>query len=234
MVDRWFGRIIETMDRLDLWDDTALIYTSDHGFYFGEHGGRFGKMTHDKRSDGSVYVHGDEDASWAHSPLYEELVRIPLIAYVPGARPGDRRQLTSVVDVMPTVLDITGQDIPDWVEGRSLMPMTRDSSVAGRDIVVSTIPFANPGDPVQSVDNIRRQLRASPVTTVSTSEWSLLYSMDEGMSELFDLRVDRGQGKNVIASQPEVARELHQALIGFLRETNVAPQLLDPRLELRI
>jgi arylsulfatase A-like enzyme len=234
MVDAWVGHLLRRVEDMGLMDKTAIIFTSDHGFYFGEHGGRFGKMTHDKRPDGSVYVHGDEDASWAHSPLYEELVRIPLIAYVPGARPGDRRQLTSVVDVMPTVLDITGQDIPDWVEGRSLMPMIGDSSVAGRDIVASTIPFANPGDPVQSVDNIRRQLRASPVTTVSTGEWSLLYSMDDGMSELFDLRVDRGQGNNVIASQPEVARELHQALVGFLRETNVAPHLLDPRLELRI
>ena len=117
---------------------------------------------------------------------------VSLIAYVPGAQPGDRQQLTSVVDVMPTVLDIMGQEIPDSVEGRSLMPMIGDISVAGREIVVSTIPFANPGDPVQSVDNIRRLLRASPVTTVSTSEWSLLYSMDEGVSELYNLNSDPG------------------------------------------
>ena len=234
MVDTWIGHMLRRVEDMGLMDRTAIIFTSDHGFYFGEHGGRFGKMTFDKRPDGSLYVHGDEDAGWAHSPLYEELVRIPLIAYVPGAQPGDRQQLTSVVDVMPTVLDIMGQEVPDSVEGRSLMPMIGDSSVAGREIVVSTIPFANPGDPVQSVDNIRRQLRASPVTTVSTSEWSLLYSMDEGMSELYGLRADRRQEDNVIASQPEVARELHQALIGFLRETNVAPHLLDPRLELRV
>ena len=104
----------------------------------------------------------------------------------------------------------------------------------GRDFVVSTIPFANPGDPVRSVDNIRRQLGASPVTTVTAGRWSLLYSMDEGMSQLYDLEADPGQERDVIHDRQEVAKELQQYLVKFMRETNVAPALLRPRLDLKI
>ena len=110
----------------------------------------------------------------------------------------------------------------------------RDTQLPGRNYVVSTIPFANPGDAVRSVDNIRRQLGASPVTTVTTDRYSLLYSMDEGMSELYDLSADPSQHDNVISNNIETSREIHDFLIEFMRETNVPSVLLDPRLQLRI
>ena len=81
--------------------------------------------------------------------------------------------------------------VPNWNDAsphRSLLPMVRDRSIPGRDYTVTTVPFANPGDAVHSVDNLRRLLRASPVTTITGDQWSFLYSMDEGMSELYDLK----------------------------------------------
>ena len=62
----------------------------------------------------------------------------------------------------------------------------------------------------------------------------MLYSMDAGMSELYDLSSDPRQERNVIADSPEAARELHQYLVKLLRDTNVEPHLLEPRLELRL
>ena len=161
-------------------------------------------------------------------------MRIPLLVYSPDVTPGVYTGLTSVVDVMPTVLDVLGQPTPAEVDGASLLPKMRDTSIPGREFVVSTIPFANPGDPVRSVDNVRRQLRASPVTTVTSAGWSLLHSMDEGMSELYNLSSDPKQRHNVITDHPENAREVHQHLVRFLRETNVVPHLVEPRLELRL
>ena len=116
----------------------------------------------------------------------------------------------------------------------SLLPRARDTSTPGREFVVSTIPFANPGDPVRSVDNIRRQLGASPVTTVTSGDWALLFSMDEGMSELYDLSGDPRQQNNVIHQRPEIAGELHQLLVKFMRETSVPDGLLNPRLKMRM
>ena len=233
MVDTWIGYLMRCVENLGLMDKTAIIFTSDHGFYFGEHGGLFGKMTRVKQPDGTPYPLG-EWRGWAHSPLYEQIVRLPLLMYVPGIAPGVCGQLTSAVDVMPSVLDVLGVEIPDFVQGDSLLPKVRDASLSGREYVVSTMPFSNPGDAVHVVDSVRRLVRASPVTVVTTGQWSLLYSMDEGISELFNLESDPGQEDDVISTHPEVAKEIHQYLVRFMRETHVAPHLLNPRLELRI
>ena len=234
MVDTWMGRLLGQIENMGLVDKTAIIFTSDHGFYFGERGGRFGRMVYDRRPDGGLPRIGDPDATWSHSPLYEELVHIPLLVYAPGVEPGTYSNLASVVDVMPTALDIVGQDVPATVQGQSLLPMMRDRSALGRDFVVSTVPFVHPGEPVWSVDNLRRTLRASQVTTITADGWSLLFSVDEGKSEPFDMESDPRQGSNLTSRRPEVAKELHEYLVQFMRETNVPSGLVKPRLDLRI
>ena len=234
MVDSWLGYFLRRVENMGLMDNTAVIFTSDHGFYFGEHGGLFGKMSFAKKPDGTLFQHGDNDALWEHSPLYEELVHIPLLLYVPGMPAGAYPGLTSVVDVMPTVLDFLGIQTPLNLDGRSLLGRMSDASLPGREYVVSTIPFANPGDAVRSVDNIRRRLQASPVTTVTSYNWSLLYSMDEGVSELYNLTDDPGQRENLVAVKVDTARELHDNLKEFMKLTHVPEGLVRPRLELRV
>ena len=191
-------------------------------------------MTFDKRPDGTLYQNGDADAQWTHSPLYEELVSLPLLISVPGAESGHYAGLSSAIDVMPTVLDIMGQDIPEVVQGRSLYPAMKDPRREGRDFVISTIPFANPGDRVRSVDNVSRPLTSGLVTTVTGGEWSLLFSVEPGESELYHLPTDPKQQNNVIHDNREVARDLHRSLLGFMRENNVASSLIRPREDLRI
>ena len=233
MVDTWIGHLLRHVDNLGLAEKTAIIFTSDHGFYFGEHGGLFGKMTFAQRPDGTYYEHGDADSQWSHSPLYEELTTLPLLVHVPGIPGGDYKGLSSVVDAMPTVLDILGQKVPDWVDGRSLLPAMKDSSTKGREFTVTTVPFANPGDRIRSVDNVSR-MTSGIVTTVTTDDWAFLYSTEEGTSELYNLKKDPGQQSNVIHDYADVAKEHHQYLVRFMRETNLAPHLLNPRLELKL
>ena len=137
---------------------------------------------------------------------------------------------------MPTVLDLMGVEIPPFVQGRSLAAGMRDASVAGREYVVSSIPFANPGDPVHSVDNLLRPLSDHPVTTITAGtagEWSLLYSPQEGRSELYNLDSDPNQLKNLIGTQRDEAAEVHQLLVRFMHETKLPDRLLKPRSELR-
>jgi arylsulfatase A-like enzyme len=239
MVDTWLGFLLRRVENMGLMDKTAIIFTSDHGFYFGEHDGLFGKMVFEKCSDGSYpmledWDNPDKGGRWAHSPLYEELIRIPLLIYVPGVVPGTYKQLTSAVDIMPTVLDFLGQEIPASVEGDSLLPKMCDTNLPGREFVISTIPFANPRDPVRSVDNLLRMLQAPTVTTVTTDDWSLLYSIDEGVSELYNLVSDPKQLNDIISGRREVAAELHHYLVRFMYDTKVPEYLLKPRLDLRL
>lgn len=234
MVDTWVGCFLRGLENMGLMDKTAIIFTSDHGFYFGEHDGLFGKMTLAKRPDGMPYRPLDSNAAWARSFLYEEVAAIPLFIYVPGIASGVYSGLVSAVDIMPTVLDILALGIPREVEGHSLLPMMRDTSTKGREFTISTLPFRNPGDFMRSVDDQRRETRAGNITTVTTEEWSLLHSIEPGVSQLYHLPSDPGQEKNVINKYAEIARELHQLLVKFMHETKVAPHLIEPRLELRL
>jgi len=119
MCDWYLGRLLDYFDEHDLWKDTALVVTTDHGFMLGEHGW------------------------WAKSrmPFYEEVSHIPLIAHHPDFAhcAGQRRNaLTQTIDLMPTFLEFHGCPIPDTVEGVSLMPLLgkeqgiRDAAVFGR------------------------------------------------------------------------------------------------------
>ncbi|MBD2869143.1 sulfatase [Paenibacillus arenilitoris] len=109
MADAWLGKLLDTMDELDLWRDTAVVLTTDHGHLLGEHG------------------------YWAKNYMfdYRELVHIPLIAYMPGApmNGGRVNALTSTMDVMPTLLQLHGAKPSAHVHGRSLTHLfERDES----------------------------------------------------------------------------------------------------------
>ncbi|XWN31595.1 MAG: sulfatase [Devosia sp.] len=104
LCDHLLGRVLDYFDAHNLWDDTALILTTDHGFLLGEHDW------------------------WAKNrmPLYEEISHIPLFIYHPDFRDrgGERRSaLTQTIDLMPTFCDLFGAPIPSEVEGKSLLPL---------------------------------------------------------------------------------------------------------------
>ncbi len=240
MVDTWIGHLLRQVENMNLMGNTAVIFTTDHGFYFGEHGGLFGKRSFVKppaslsAEDVETSWLQSATGEWAYSPLYEETIACPLLIYVPGVAPGVNKGLTSAIDLMPTVLDLLEHEIPDWVEGHSLLPLARDTDLEGRKFVVSGHPFINPGGITRAVDGRSRRILAASETTITTNEWSLIYSLEANQSLLYHLPSDSKQEKNVINKQPEVARELHRMLVEFMRETNLSPQLLEPRLELRL
>jgi arylsulfatase A-like enzyme len=107
MCDAYFGRLLDFFDANDLWRDTCLVLTTDHGFLLGEH----------------------DWWSKNRMPVYDEIARIPLMIYHPdfADQGGSRRStLTQSVDIMPTILDIHEKDIPVDVMGKSLMPVLRE------------------------------------------------------------------------------------------------------------
>ena len=127
--------------------------------------------------------------------------------------------LTSAIDLMPTVLDITGQSIPEWVKGKSLLPSVKNTDLKGHDYVVSGATF-----PAQE--------KHSRDITVTTDEWSLLFYPERGGSWLFNLKQDPGQKKNVIDRCPDVAKKLHQHLLKFMSDNHVPEQFQATRRKL--
>ena len=116
LVDRWLGKLLETMDRLDLWQDTVVVLTTDHGTFNGDHA-RMGKMqTHE----------------------FDAVGHIPFIVAHPDAPHGERRdQLVQLVDLYPTVLNAVGRPCPDGIHGVDLHAPIMDASAPTRDVAIA-------------------------------------------------------------------------------------------------
>lgn len=104
LCDELLGKFLDYFDEHDMWKDTALILTTDHGFLLGEHDW------------------------WAKNrmPMYEEISHIPLFIYHPDHKDkaGQRRKsLTQTIDLMPTICEIHGAEIPEEVAGKSLLSL---------------------------------------------------------------------------------------------------------------
>ena len=128
MCDEYFGKLLDYFDEHDLWKDTALVLSTDHGFLLSEHDW------------------------WAKNrmPYYEEISHIPMMMWHPdhAEQSGSRRSgLTQTMDLMPTFLDMHGCKIPKGVTGHSLMPlMARDQSLR------ESLVFGMFGGPVGATD----------------------------------------------------------------------------------
>ncbi len=111
-VDEWVGEIYRHLDALGELDRTTIIFTSDNGFFHGEHG------------------------LWGKGLLYEEAVRVPLVIRGPGFPPGATAdQMTMMVDLAPTILGITAADTSQLLDGIDLRPLAVDPSLSADRVV---------------------------------------------------------------------------------------------------
>ena len=123
-VDACVGRILDTLERQGLADNTLVIFTSDHGEYIGDHG-RVGKGM----------------------PGHDCITRVPMLLRWPGRIPAGQRlsALVEHVDVVPTLLDYAGIQTPTFVQGRSLRALLEGRTPTHRAEVLteSFFPYGN-------------------------------------------------------------------------------------------
>ncbi len=103
-VDAQIGRVLGAMDRLKLWDNTIVVFWSDHGYHLGEHG------------------------LWMKQSLFENSARVPFIVVAPGAKGNGKASSRTVefVDVYPTLADLVGLTPPGNLQGKSVKPLLND------------------------------------------------------------------------------------------------------------
>jgi len=221
LVDRWIGFLVERLEDLGLRDDTAVIITSDHGFYLGEHG-----------FIGKSILRPDEYQSL---PLYPEVSSIPFLVLLPGRACGGRRSRAFVqhVDIMPTVLELCGVEVPEFVEGKSLRPAFEGDDEL-RPFAVSSPTLSTPDLTVPHPTNR---------VTVTADGWTLIVGATvEGRDEELTRMVDSKQRRisviygpvgpelyntasdpwcteNVLQENGDVARAMHRELFEFLKTT---------------
>lgn len=167
--DHWVGKITDTLKQAQMRDNTVVIVTSDHGDMLGERG------------------------LWYKMNFFEWSARIPLIMAGPGI--GQGRSVTSnvsLVDVLPTVLDIAASDgrarpaLGQPIDGRSLLPLTRGEAV---------------DDPDEAIGEYCAECTGHPVFMIRRGPYKYIHC-DADPPLLFDLESDPGELRN-LAAEPE-------------------------------
>jgi arylsulfatase A-like enzyme len=237
MVDFWIGRLLAKLDALGLRENTLVFFTSDHGFYFGEHG-YFGKAEWVHEPDASVTEHSSLPGwlaeSWlltvGWSPLYRELTNVPLMVRGPGLKPGRRQAMTTAPDLAPTIMELAGIATPEGMQGESFLDVLAGTREEHRPFVVSSWPlyFAK-GEITLAVDSRPRRIANYMPLTVTTRDRTLIIGGPDEKPELYDLSGDPGEQTNVWEANKEEGAALMRRVISFLERQGTPEEYLVPR-----
>ena len=121
-LDEAYGRLLDSLKSLDLMESTIVVFTTDHGNHFKTRNGEYKRSCHDVS------------------------LRLPTVIIGPGFNQGgELRQMTSLIDLPPTVLDAAGIEVPACMEGDSIMPLVRREITDWKDSVFAQISESQVG-----------------------------------------------------------------------------------------
>lgn len=195
-MDAEIGRVLERLEQLGLLEDTLIVFLSDHGEEFLEHGHHF---------------HG------LHA--YGEILNVPLLFWWPGVVPEGRVDtVVESIDVYPTILELAGLEVPAQAQGQSLVPLMADPARPGR--------FGWVGRPAFAERAITRELFVEqPVSeqvaqqVIVADGWKLIRNVvrpeDRVEFELYRYEADPLDQKNVAADHPDVVTRLAEQIAAW-------------------
>lgn len=263
MVDHWFGMLLDKLDELGLAEDTIVIFTTDHGYLFGEHDIVGKSLIPEKRGVGM---------SFESTRMYNDIRRTPLLIRMPGQTESQRHDaLVQSPDLMPTFLELSGlvttetkqgkseiqalqcgvfytsrwEFDPDKVHGQSLVPLLNGETDRHREMAVSSSTL------------ISHSPKIAKCSIVTEDGWCLHYAGDypqvekgKGLGDadklislditraptepaLFYLPDDPGEAHDVLDENEALAREIHARYVAWLEEIGTPEEHLAGRRKLR-
>jgi arylsulfatase A-like enzyme len=195
-MDREIGRLVERVDQSGLRDRTLLALYADHGEEFHEHGQMF---------------HGQS--------VYGEMIRVPLIVWAPGrVKPAtDVKETAQLVDVMPTLLDLSGIALPPALQGRSLRPLIGGTGGSWEPRPAFAEKQPNGG---------RDARGATEIYAIVDTRYKLIRNVvpDPGRAEfeLFDVQADPFDQHDLAAAHPDEVARLTKVLDAWQRAARAA------------
>ena len=155
-VDGQIGRFLKSLKQNPRGRETYIMLVSDHGWHLGE------------------------KKHWCKGAIWEQTTRIPFIVSGPGIKAGTKcTQPVSLIDVYPSLVDLAGLDVPEWLDGASIKPQLSDP-LAPRGPAISSYGEGN--------------------TSIRTEHWRYI-RYEDGSEELYDHRVDPNEWTN-LANEP--------------------------------
>lgn len=197
--DFYFGKFIDYLRSRDIYERSMIVFISDHGEEFYDHKGWFHGHSH-----------------------YDEMIKIPIIIKFPGNKYGGKRvrELTGIIDILPTLGEYFGLEKGRNIDGVSIMPLLKGEKVRDRILISSTTQCEiNNRSPkiislvkgkykyIHNLDNKNRKGKKQV--------WQAI--LDRGDNELYDLEGDPEELYNLISEKPDVVKMFRRELIPILK-----------------
>jgi arylsulfatase A-like enzyme len=204
-VDTGVGRLIATLDQLQLSPNTIVLFTSDNGGLATTEGNRTPATNNAPLREGKGY-------------LYEGGIRVPLLVKWPGhvAAGSQCDAPVSSIDLAPTIAAACNVSVEDALDGVSLLPLLEQKGELVRDALYWHYPhYSNQG--------------GQPGGAIRRGDFKLIEFYERGRRELFNLRQDPSENVNLAEKQPQLVAEL-ALLLATWRE-QVGAQSMTPNLD---
>jgi N-acetylglucosamine-6-sulfatase len=195
-VEDGVGDILRALQETGQLDNTVIVFAGDNGYFYGEHG-----LSVERRL------------------AYEESIRMPLLVRYPRLIKAGavRDDFALNIDLAPTLLALAGAPIPGNMQGRSLVPLLKGDRPQWRESFL--IEYYT--------DRVFPRMLQMGYKAVRTGRWKYIHYFElEGMDELYDLKTDPYEMKNLIA-QPSAKKALVQMkreMERLLKETNAGSE----------
>ena len=165
--DAQLGRLMETFENSAYKDNTIIVLWSDHGMHMGE------------------------KDNWEKFTLWEEATRVPFMLKAPGiTKPGSRsNQPVSLLDIYPTLAELTGFQAPEHCDGTSVLPLIKDPTAKREHSALTSFKFNRASKIYQANPDIGHSLRGE--------RFRYIYYENRGLEELYDHDVDPDEFENV-------------------------------------
>lgn len=169
-VDLFLKELVDLLERENLMEKTILVITADHGEEFMEHG----NIDHGKS-------------------LYDEVIHVPLIIWIPGFGGVRINSLVQNIDLMPTILSLVGINIPDQVQGKNLLPLFTGKNDSLNDHVFSELGY---------------------LTSIRSEKWKFITHPTRG-NALFDLENDPNEQENLVENETGISEQMREKIIEY-------------------
>ncbi len=206
-LDKSVGRILERLEKNGLTGRTLVLFTSDNGGQIGTYDGKTVTSNAPLRS--------------GKGSLYEGGVRVPLIVRWPGATTAGAvcREPVASTDLYWTMLDAAGVKVSEPRKGErdglSLVPLLKDAKTRlDREALYFHYPHY--------------YATTTPVSAVRAGDWKLLEYHEDGRVELYNLKDELGETKNLTDTKPDTAKEMLQRLQGWRKAVNARMSTPNP------
>ena len=194
-IDAQIGKVLDKLRETGLYDNTVIVLWGDHGFHLG-----------DKQI-------------WGKHTNYEEATRCPLIFANTGRPKGESNQPVNLIDIFPTLCEVAGIQIPQGLDGESLMPIIRNPLIKIHDFAASIYPRSGYYGVAIRTDRYRfvgwyRGWKKEGRNGVELAE-------SPSVCELYDYNVDQPEKSNLVddPKYSKVAKELYSFLDAHVRYT---------------